>query len=156
METARLLRLSRLGNDWVGDCLQGHTYAGALGRFDDIVIDGLGPGPSIASLEFLHGNDGILGGGMLATEFVKLPALHFAWALPPDAPREGDEARRLVAEGYRRTGHVWGRAGEIPTRNAHVRFATSVTDALGMPVARPEGLQHPDDLRTGPFLAAAP
>ena len=148
VETARLLRLSRLGNDWVGDCLQGHTYAGALGRFDDIVIDGLGPGPSIASLEFLHGNDGILGGGMLATEFVKLPALHFAWALPPDAPREGDEARRLVAEGYRRTGHVWGPAQEIPTREARVRLATSVTDALGVPVARPEGLQHPDDLRT--------
>ncbi len=153
VETARLLRLSRLGNDWVGDCLQGHTYAGALGRFDDIVIDGLGPGPSIASLEFLHGNDGILGGGMLATEFVKLPALHFAWALPPDAPREGDEARRLVAEGYRRTGHVWGPAQEIPTREARVRLATSVTDALGVPVARLEGLQHPDDLRTSVFLA---
>ena len=45
VETARLLQLSALGNDWVGDCLQGHTYAGAFGRFDEIVIDGLGPGP---------------------------------------------------------------------------------------------------------------
>ena len=26
-------RSAELGNDWVGDCLQGHTYAGAFGRF---------------------------------------------------------------------------------------------------------------------------
>ncbi len=77
VETARLLQLSALGNDWVGDCLQGHTYSGAFGRFDEIVIDGLGPGPSIASLQFLHGNDGVIGGGLLANEFVKLPALHY-------------------------------------------------------------------------------
>ena len=48
VETARLLQVSGLGNDWVGDCLQGHTYAGA-GRFDDVVIDGFGPArPSAA------------------------------------------------------------------------------------------------------------
>src|SRR5581483_2805670 len=27
VETPRLLLVSGLGNDWVGDCLQGHTYA---------------------------------------------------------------------------------------------------------------------------------
>ncbi|MFF4031533.1 GMC family oxidoreductase N-terminal domain-containing protein [Streptomyces sviceus] len=31
IETARLLQLSGLGNDWVGDCLQGHTYVVAFG-----------------------------------------------------------------------------------------------------------------------------
>lgn len=153
VETARLLQLSRLGNDWVGDCLQGHSYAGALGLFKDVVIDGLGPGPSIATLEFVHGNDSIVGGGMLANEFVKLPALHYSWALPPDSPREGDAARQAVAETYRRTSHVTGPLQEVPTRQARVRLATSVTDGLGLPVARPEGLQHPEDLRSTEFLA---
>lgn len=153
VETARLLLLSGLGNDWVGDCLQGHTYAGALARFSDVVVDGLGPGPSIASLDFLHGNEGVVGGGMLANEFVKLPALHYLWALPPDAPREGDGARRAVTDSYLRTAHIMGPAQEIPTREARVRLATTVTDNLGVPVARPEGLQHPEDLRTSAFLA---
>lgn len=153
IETARLLQLSRLGNDWVGDCLQGHTYAGAFGRFDDIVVDGLGPGPSIASLQFLHDNDGIVGGGLLANDFVRIPALHYVWALPPDTPHEGEEARRAVRESYRRTAHVMGPLQEVPTRQARVRLATSVTDSLGLPVARLEGLQHPNDLRGTAFLA---
>lgn len=153
VETARLLQLSRLGDDWVGDCLQGHTYAGAFALFDEVVIDGLGPGPSIATLEFLHSNDEVIGGGMLANEFVKLPALHYLWALSPDAPRDGEDARRFVADSYRRTSHIMGPAQEIPTREARVRLATTVTDGLGLPVARPEGLQHPEDLRTSGFLA---
>lgn len=153
IETARLLLLSRLGNDWVGDCLQGHTYAGAMARFGDDVVDGLGPGPSIASLDFLHGNGTIVGGGMLANDFVKLPALHYVWALPPDAPREGEEARRAVAESYRQTAHVQGPLQEVPTRAARVRLASSVTDAAGLPVARLEGVQHPEDLRGSAFLA---
>ncbi|GAA2412241.1 hypothetical protein GCM10010191_21980 [Actinomadura vinacea] len=49
IETARLLQLSGLGNEWVGDCLQGHTYAVAFGLFDSDVHDGLGPGPSTAT-----------------------------------------------------------------------------------------------------------
>src|SRR6202012_823204 len=61
IETARLLQVSRIGNDWVGDCLQGHTYAGAYGRFDEVVVDGLGPGPSVATRQFSHHNDGIVG-----------------------------------------------------------------------------------------------
>jgi len=152
VETARLLQLSALGNDWVGDCLQGHTYSGAFGRFDEIVIDGLGPGPSIGSLQFLHGNDGVIGGGLLANEFVKLPALHYLWALPPGVATEGEDARRAVADGYRRTAHIMSPLQEIPTRAARVRLASSVRDSLGIPVARPEGLQHPEDLRGTAFM----
>jgi choline dehydrogenase-like flavoprotein len=154
VETARLLMVSGLGNDWVGDCLQGHTYAGAFGRFDEIVVDRLGPGPSIATLDFAHDNDGIVGGGMLANDFVKLPALFLVWALPPDTPRHGDTTRREVADAYLRTGHVMGPVQEVPTRAARVRLATSVRDAAGVPVARLEGLQHDEDLRGAQLLAA--
>jgi choline dehydrogenase-like flavoprotein len=153
VETARLLLVSRIGNDWVGRCLQGHTYAGAFGRFDDVVIDGLGPGPSIATRDFSHGNDGIVGGGLLANEFIKLPALFYAWALPRGAPRTGSAGRAAMAEAYLRTGHVMGPIQEIPTRAARVGLAAHVRDAVGMSVARFEGLQHAEDRNTAAFLA---
>jgi choline dehydrogenase-like flavoprotein len=152
VETARLLLVSGLGNDWVGDCLQGHTYAGAFGHFDEPVVDGLGPGPSIATVDFAHDNDGVVGGGMLANDFVKLPALFLAWARPPDAPTDDDGLRHFVADWYLRTAHVMGPVQEVPTREARVRLASTVTDANGVPVARFEGVQHAADLRGARLL----
>ena len=61
------------GTDQVGRHLQGHLYGGAIGLFDDAVQDLLGPGPSIATTDFRHGNAGLVGGGMLANEFVPTP-----------------------------------------------------------------------------------
>ncbi len=152
IETARLLQVSGLGNDWVGDCLQGHTYAGALGRHDGIVTDGLGPGPAVATREFSHHNEGVVGGGQLANDFVKLPALFHLLGLPPDAPRLGRAALAEVEHWYRRTSHVWGPVQEVPTRAAQVRLSAS-TDAVGVPIARLGGAQHPEDLRTAALLA---
>jgi choline dehydrogenase-like flavoprotein len=154
VETARLLELSSLGNDWVGDCLQGHSYAGAFGLFDEDMTDGLGPGPSIATRRFSHDNEGIVGGGMLANDFIKIPALFFVWALPPEVDREGPDARRAMQERFLRTAHVMGPAQEIPVRSQRVRLSERIVDAYGMQVARLQGLQHPEDIRTGQFLAA--
>ncbi len=154
IETARLLQVSRIGNDWVGDCLQGHTYAGAYGRFDDVVVDGLGPGPSVATRQFSHHNDDVVGGGLLANDFVKLPALFYLRALPPDAPRHGQGAIDEVTRWYLRTGHVWGPVQEVPTRAARVRLSARTADAAGVSVARLEGSQHPEDIRTAKLLAA--
>jgi choline dehydrogenase-like flavoprotein len=154
IETARLLQVSRIGNDWVGDCLQGHTYAGAFGRFDDVIVDGLGPGPSVATRQFAHHNDGVIGGGLLANDFIKLPALFYLHALPANAPRHGPAALDEVARWYLRTGHVWGPVQEVPTRAARVRLAEHTVDAAGVPVARLEGSQHSEDIRTAELLAA--
>ncbi len=83
VESARLLLNSRSdrepdgignGTDQVGRHLQGHVYGGAMGIFDDVVDDGLGPGPSIATTDFRHGVDGQVGGGILANEFIATPA----------------------------------------------------------------------------------
>ncbi|MEX5637273.1 GMC oxidoreductase [Parafrankia sp. FMc2] len=154
VETARLLQLSGLGNDWVGDCLQGHLYAGALGVFDEPVHDGLGPGPSIATRRFAHGNDSVIGGGLLGDDFVRLPVMHFfmtrLMGLSPDVSQA--YARRAMAESYRHTGMVSGPVQEVTTRSARVRLASGVTDHLGLPVARLEGFHHPEDLRTVAFL----
>jgi choline dehydrogenase-like flavoprotein len=153
VETARLLLLSGLGNDWVGDCLQGHLYTGAFGLFDADVADGLGPGPSIATRQFSHGNAGIVGGGLLGNDFVKIPTVFYVWALPPEVDRNGPDVRAAMRQMYRRTGHVMGPVQEIPVRSSRVRLSERTVDAYGVPVARLEGLEHPEDLRAGQFLA---
>lgn len=70
VETARLLMLSGLGNDWVGQCLQGHTYVLAHGHVDtdEPLSDGIGPGLAMSTREHCHHNEGIVGGGMIADE----------------------------------------------------------------------------------------
>src|SRR5690606_11790693 len=100
-----------------------------------------------------HGNDGVIGGGLLADEFVKPPVIFYILGLPPDAPREGQAAIDEVRRWYRRTIHVWGPVHEIPTRRARVRLATATVDDNGVPVARLEGTQHPEVLRTAAVLA---
>ena len=111
IETARLLLNSRskahaggLGNahDLVGRYLQGHLYSGAVGLYRETVQDCEGPGVSIATCEFSHGNPGIVGGGMLGNEFVPLP-IHFWNSFAPSGPRWGVDAKRAFADAYRRT-----------------------------------------------------
>ena len=88
IESARLLLTSHsdqepngLGNshDQVGRHLQGHLYGGAIGIFDDEINDLVGPGPSISTHDFRHGNDGLVGGGMIANEFVPTPLGTFGY-----------------------------------------------------------------------------
>ena len=88
IESARLLLTSAsdsesegLGNrhDQVGRYLQGHLYGGAIGIFDDPVNDLVGPGPSISTHDFRHGNDGLVGGGMIANEFIPTPVGSFGY-----------------------------------------------------------------------------
>ncbi len=153
IETARLLLLSGLGGPNAGANLQGHTYVGAFGLFADRVVDGLGPGPDIATCQWLHGNEGIVGGGMLANEFVMIPAHFWHTALPPDAPRWGAAGKAAMRDGYRRTLHVMGPVQEIPNGAARVSLDARVKDRLGLPVARLSGQAHPEDMRTAAFLA---
>src|SRR5690606_25583429 len=68
IESARLLLLSGLGNGHgqVGRNLQGHYYAAGWGELDEEVYNPRGPGVTIATVDYNHGNDGIIGGAMLA------------------------------------------------------------------------------------------
>jgi choline dehydrogenase-like flavoprotein len=153
IETARLLLISQLGGSLVGTSLQGHTYVGAVGLFDDPVTDGAGPGPAIATCRFLHGNQGLVGGGMLADEFVKTPTSFWHTALPPGVPRWGTVGKAAMRDGYRRTAHIMGPIQELPNAAARVQLDRTVTDHLGLPVARLSGQSHPDDYRAARFLA---
>lgn len=156
IETARLLLASRsdhhpdgIGNatDQVGRHLQGHDFVSVFGRFDEPVLDLAGPGVSIATVDHLHGNDGVIGGGVIANEIVKLPIVHWRWAYHPDAPRWGAAAKAAMRDGYRTTGHLFGQVQEIPAPDNRVRLGDAL-DAVGMRVARLAGAAHPETVRT--------
>lgn len=161
IESARLLLNSRseqhpngIGNqhDQVGRNLQGHYYSGAIGHTEEPVFTGKGPGPSIASTQFNHGNESIVGGGMLADEFVKLPIIYWKNALPPEVPRWGQANKDWMREQFRRCLHVMGPVQDIPSPEARVTVDPNVRDRHGIPVARLSGTTHPETVRTAEFM----
>jgi len=162
IETARLLLLSKsvahpegLGNasDQVGRNLQGHYYPGALGLLPPgVLLDGVGPGVNIATTRFNHGNEGVIGGAMLANEFVKLPIIFWRTALPPDVPRWGLASKQYVRDAFMRTVHVQGPVQEIPSPDSRVALDPRVKDRFGLPVVRLSGTTHPETMRTAQFM----
>lgn len=157
VETARLLLSTRtardpdgLGNqhDQVGRHLQGTRGAEALGVFDEAINDGLGPGPAIATLEFRHGNDGLVGGAVLANEYVPTPASALA-ALQEAGfvPLTGDEVLPTLARLLPRVQRIAGVGNTVPMADARVTLDASRTDAWGVPVARVTRAAHSEDNR---------
>lgn len=163
VETARLLLNSAsdrepagIGNnrDQVGRHLQGHVYGGATGIFDDDVVDLLGPGPSIATTVYQHGNPGIIGGGMIANEFVPTPSntyryLSSAGFIPSFGADSKAGMRRLANKMMR----IMGPIQELTSGESRVTVDDSVRDELGTPVARLSGHVHDEDYRARDFLA---
>jgi choline dehydrogenase-like flavoprotein len=151
VETARLLLRSTsdrephgLGNhhDQVGRHLQGHVYGGATGIFDDVVADLVGPGPSISTHDFRHHVDGLVGGGMIADEFVPTPLSTFAYLRQADLiPPHGLEAKHGMRNLARRMQRVVGPVQELTSKDSRVR-----TDGL-------EGGLHPNDLAAQRMLS---
>ena len=162
VESARLLLASGnqrepdgLGNrqDHVGRHLQGHLYGGAIGIFDDQVNDLVGPGPSISTHDFRHGNSRVVGGGMIANEFVPTPVSTFAYlrqagliGLHGVATKQG--LRRLLPRMQR----VVGPVQEVTSADSRVRLDPAVRDSLGIPVAQLSGRMHRNDLAVQQLL----
>ena len=161
IESARLLLNSKsrmhpngLGNrhDWVGRNLQGHTYVGATGVFEQDVYDDIGPGASIAICDFNHGNPGLTGGGLLANEFIRLP-YQFATMTPPGVPRWGQAHKDFMRRAYRRHIAIRGPVQEMPVFDCRVQADPKVRDHWDIPVARLSGLSHANNVDVGRFLA---
>ena len=164
IETARLFLLSRskqhpcgLGNehDHVGRHLQGHTYAMAAGILaPDVPNSNRGPGVTVATDVFCHGNPGVIGGGMIAENFIPTPVVFWRGMLPPELPRWGAPNKRAMRDLYLRAIDVRGPVHEIPTPDNRVSLDAQVRDAAGLPVARVSGVVHPETIRTADFLRA--
>jgi len=164
IESARLLLLSAsplqpygLGNhsDHLGRHVQGHAYPIAYGLLPpDVESSLLGPGVSVATTQFNHGNPGIIGGAMLANDFVKLPLIFWRQSLPPDTPRWGLANKRAMRDLFRRGIDVRGPVQEIPSPDSRVTLDPAVRDTFGLPVARLSGTTHPETVRTAEFMRA--
>jgi choline dehydrogenase-like flavoprotein len=162
IETARLLLASAtnrwpagLGNSTgqVGRNLQGHIYTGAFGVFDDVVQDMQGPGVSIASADWIDDLGGqAIGGGLLANEVIKIPALFWSWALRPGAPRWGRASKEHLRDVYLRMSHLFGPIQEIPSPECRVRLSPDVRDAWGQPAVLLSGQAHPESVRAAEAL----
>ena len=161
VESARLLLNSTgklypsgLGNryDWVGRNLQGHTYTGAFGYFEQETYDDVGPGAGIAICDYNHGNAGLRGGAMLANEFIRLP-IHFMTMLPPDTPKWGKAHKDTMRKMYRHTIAVQGPTQEMPVFTARVQLDPKVRDKWGIPVARMSGERHAHTLEISAVMA---
>jgi choline dehydrogenase-like flavoprotein len=154
VETARLLLLSGIGGDQVGRNLQGHVYVAAWGRMAEDVWDGIGPGVTTATTQWSHGAGDVVGGGMLADDFVTLPVAFWRTAFPAGLRRWGIEAKEWMRDAYRRTLEVKGPIQDIPSPDARVTLDPAVKDAFGLPVARLSGTTHPESIRTARMLQA--
>jgi len=161
IESSRLLLLSSgklhpngLGNDHdlVGRNLQGHYYPGAHGLLPEPIYDGIGPGASLATCQFNHGNPGIVGGGMIANDFIKLPLILQKWGMPADVPRWGIENKQWMRENYSRVLQITGPVHDIPSPDARVTLDDSVRDKYGLPVVRFSGTTHPETVKTAHFM----
>jgi choline dehydrogenase-like flavoprotein len=162
IETARVLFNSAtvqepngIGNnsDQLGRHLQGHYYPGATGLFaQDMYDEGIGPGATVATCEFNHDNNGIIGGGMLTDEDILLPIIMWNRNYPPDVPRWGLAAKQFMRENYRRVNDVKGPVQEIPHPDGRVTVNPKVTDRYGIPVAHFSGTTHSETVRTSEFM----
>ncbi|MCE0538170.1 GMC oxidoreductase [Kineosporia rhizophila] len=163
VESARLLLNSRSdrepdgignNNDLVGRHLQGHVYGGALGLFEDVVEDLIGPGPSIATTDYRHHNGDIVGGGIIADEFVATPANTY-WYLVSAGfiPRTGPASKEGMRRYVRRSLRLMGPVQEMTSAESRVRVDENVRDPFGVPVARFSGSIHPEDLRARDFTS---
>ena len=162
IESARLLLNSRsrlfpngLGNryDWVGRNLQGHTYPGAVGLFEHETYDDVGPGAGIAICDYNHGNPGLIGGAMLANEFIRLPYQFVTSMVPSRVPRWGQAHKDFMRQWYRRSISVKGPVQEMPVFDSRVQADPKVRDHWGIPVARLSGRKHPHTLEVARFMA---
>jgi choline dehydrogenase-like flavoprotein len=153
-ETPRLLLNSKsrffpngIGNenDWVGRNLQGHAYTGARGIFKEDIYDDFGPGASVAICDFSHHNPGIMGGGMLCNEFIRMPYL-FTGIRPPGEPGWGKQHKEFQRNNFKKVGQVMGPYQEIPSFESRVEVDPVVKDFWGIPVVRLSGSRHKKDV----------
>ena len=161
-ESARLLLNSKsrlfpegLGNryDWVGRNLHGHAWAGARGLFDFELYDDLGPGCGLGICDFNHGNQGLIGGGLLSNEFIRLPYQFVGGWQAPGVPSWGRVHKRYMRQWYRRSMMVAAEIQEMPVFESRVQVDPKVKDYWGIPVVRLSGHCHPNNQVVGKFMA---
>jgi choline dehydrogenase-like flavoprotein len=94
----------------------------------------------------------VIGGGMLADEFIKLPIIFWRNCFPPGMKKWGLDAKHFMRDFYNRTLHIQGPVQEIPSPEGGVRVDDTVRDQWGLPVAHFSGTQHEETVRTSNYM----
>ena len=108
--------------------MQGHYYPGASGLMEEGCVRRHRAGRVLATCQFSHGNPGIIGGGMMADDFIRLPIIHWYRYLPPakDLPRWGLANKQWMRDNFKRTQQIYGPIQDIPNPDSRVRVAPDV------------------------------
>jgi choline dehydrogenase-like flavoprotein len=141
IETARLLLASGIGNDWVGRNHMTHGVALAMAGSNPDIKETVGPGHSVATIDFVHADPRGWGGGVIFDAVLPYPY---------DKAQLG---RQLAPASFGLRHKQWMRdapnpAGtmamvqEIPHEWTRVSLDPSVKDRRGMPAARLRGAAH--------------
>lgn len=161
VETARLMLNSACGaapgglgnrHDLVGRNYQGHYSPMVYGQFAEPVYDPRGPGVTTATTDFNHGNPGVIGGSMIADDFIMLPVIFWKRAMPPGSPWWGTAGKEAMRAAYPTVTRLYGPVQEITTAASRVGVDRGLRDRFGLPVARIEGVVHPETMRTAAFI----
>jgi choline dehydrogenase-like flavoprotein len=153
VETPRLLLVSGLGNAAVGTNLHNHSFSLLYGNGAEPVNPFVGPGHSIATLDFVHRDGEAWGGGVLFDAPALLPLVAAQLAPALGHPAWGADHKRWMRS---RLPHVVGAMGigqEVPSARSRVDVDPRVTDRHGMPVARLRGDVHPATLEVRDYMA---
>jgi choline dehydrogenase-like flavoprotein len=152
IETPRLLKVSGLGNEWVGRNYHSHGFAAAIALEAPRVKTWDGPGHSVGSLQWLHNNKQAWGGGVL----FDAPAM-YPIAVAPIGRFAADSAWGPAHKKWMRDlGPTFGTMSmvqEIPHANNLVSADPKVKDRFGMPVARLRMNAHPATVEATRFMA---
>jgi choline dehydrogenase-like flavoprotein len=161
VETARLMLNSACsvaphglgnGHDLVGRNYQGHYSPMVYGQFSEPIYDPRGPGVTTATTDFNHGNPGVIGGSMIADDFIMLPVIFWKRAMPPGSPWWGLAGKDAMRAAYPTVTRLYGPVQEITTAASRVGIDRSLRDRFGLPVARIQGVVHPESMRTAAFI----
>ncbi|GAA1974358.1 hypothetical protein GCM10009777_03540 [Microbacterium pumilum] len=141
IETARLLLASGLGNDWVGRNHMTHGVALAIAGSGPDIKETVGPGHSVATVDFVHRDRNGWGGGVIFDAPLQFP-YDKAQAGREFAPAPfGAEHKAWMRETPNLAGTM-SMVQEIPHEWTRVTVDPVVKDRRGMPAARLRGTAH--------------
>jgi choline dehydrogenase-like flavoprotein len=153
LESPRLLLASGLGNEWVGRNHHSHGFVLATAREPSTIKTDVGPGHSVATLDFVHRGGEAWGGGVLFDMLPDYPLGRALSATAASGHRYGlghkDWMRRSIL-----TLGAMSMVQEVPDASARISIDPVVRDRYGMPVVRAAGSPHSATWESVEYMAA--
>jgi choline dehydrogenase-like flavoprotein len=152
LETPRLLLASGLGNEWVGR--NHHSHGGAVALAGESPAGSktdVGPGHSVASLDFVHRDHEAWGGGVL---FDLLPAYPLARAVAAGrnpATAYGASHKASMRRAELPLGAM-SMVQEIPHAFTRITLDGALKDRNGMPALRAKYAAHPASVEAAEYM----